>query len=105
MESNKNGGHGTVRKATTSTNINVMFLLVSFTFLLLMSPIVIVLLYGRHYWKPSTNAKKAQFRLLRVFVNNLMYSNHAVNFLLYCISGRRFREELDRFLTRCCPRS
>ncbi|KAL8571233.1 hypothetical protein ACOMHN_066019 [Nucella lapillus] len=104
-DSSKESGSGSVKKSMTSTNINVMFLLVSFTFLLLTSPIVIMLLYGRNYWKPSTNAERAQFRLTRVMVNNIMYTNHAVNFLLYCISGRRFREELKTFMTRLCSRS
>ncbi|KAL8596479.1 hypothetical protein ACOMHN_044017 [Nucella lapillus] len=104
VNSNRNGGPAAKKKSMTSTNINVMFLLVSFTFLLLTSPIVIVLLYGRHYWKPSTIPERAQFRLTMACVDNIMYSNHAVNFLLYCISGRRFREELKRLLNRFCSR-
>ncbi|KAL8577064.1 hypothetical protein ACOMHN_058112 [Nucella lapillus] len=104
VNSNRNGGPSAMKKSMTSTNINVMFLLVSFTFLLLTSPIVIVLLYGRHYWKPSTNPERAQFSLTLVCVEDLMFSNHGVNFLLYCISGRRFREELKRLLNRFCSR-
>ncbi|KAL8596485.1 hypothetical protein ACOMHN_044023 [Nucella lapillus] len=105
MDSNKDGGIGTVRKSMTSANINVMFLLVTFTFLLLTSPIVIVLMYGRHSWQPKTNVERAKFRLTMAFVDNMMFSNHAINFLLYCISGRRFRQELGKLFQRWCHRS
>ncbi|KAL8596487.1 hypothetical protein ACOMHN_044025 [Nucella lapillus] len=104
MDGNKDGGRGTVKKSTTNTNINVMFLLVSFTFLLLTSPIVIVLMYGRRSWQPKTSVERAKFRLTLACVDNIMYSNHAINFLLYCISGRRFRQELGRIVTRFCCR-
>ncbi|KAL8596486.1 hypothetical protein ACOMHN_044024 [Nucella lapillus] len=103
MDSNKDDGPGAARKSTTNTTV-VMLLMVSFTFLLLTTPIVIVLLYGRHSWQPSTNAERAQFRLIIACVDNIMFSNHGVNFLLYCISGRRFRQELGRILTQLCCR-
>ncbi|XP_076457595.1 uncharacterized protein LOC143291284 [Babylonia areolata] len=90
------------RKRTSSTNITVMFLLVSFTFLLLTSPVVIVLLYKRYYWLPDTPQALASARLTHAVVDNLMYTNHAVNFLLYCISGARFRHELKRLLLAMC---
>ena len=105
-----NGGGGrsestpAAKKAAVNTNITMMLLMVSFTFLLLTSPVVIVLLYKRYYWLPSTNAEKAQARLTHAFVDNLMYTNHAVNFLLYCLSGRRFRLELKRLLDGACCR-
>lgn len=92
------------KKATASANITMMLLMVSFTFLLLTSPVVIVLLYKRYYWLPSTNAEKAKARLTHAVVDNLMYTNHAVNFLLYCLSGRRFRLEFKRLLESACCR-
>ncbi|XP_025088038.1 uncharacterized protein LOC112560385 [Pomacea canaliculata] len=92
---------GSVRMAR-NTNITVMLLLVSLTFLLLTSPVVIVLLYKRYYWLPTRDEEKAKVRLVHAFVDNLMYTNHAVNFLLYCISGRRFRMEFKRTVTRFC---
>ena len=88
-------------RRTGNSNITVMLLMVTFTFLLLSSPVVIFLLYKRYYWLPTTNAEKARARLVHAFVDNLMYTNHAINFLLYCISGRRFRWELGKLLSRC----
>lgn len=65
---------------------------------------MIVLLYKRYYWLPSTNAEKATARLTHAIVDNLMYTNHAVNFLLYCLSGQRFRLEFKRLLDSACCR-
>ena len=98
------GGSTPAKRATASSNITVMLLMVSFTFLVLTSPVVIVLLYKRYYWLPATPAERAQARLTHAIVDNLMYTNHAINFLLYCISGRRFREELKRLLGGFCSR-
>jgi len=92
------------KKTAASANITMMLLMVSFTFLLLTSPVVIVLLYKRYYWLPSTNAEKATARLTHAIVDNLMYTNHAVNFLLYCLSGQRFRLEFKRLLDSACCR-
>jgi hypothetical protein len=39
--------------------------------------------------------------LLRVITWLLMYSNHSVNFYIYCLTGRKFRSELRRAF---CPR-
>ena len=93
------------KKSSANTSITVMLLLVSFTFLALTSPVVIVLLYKRYYWLPATDAERTRASLTHAFVDNLMYTNHAVNFLLYSISGRRFRYELKRLLTRLCCRA
>ena len=87
--------------ATSNANITVMLLAVSFTFLLLTSPVVIVLLYEGYYLLPSSNVEKARSHLVHAVVDNLMYTNHAINFLLYCLSGRRFRRELGKLLSRC----
>ena len=87
---------------TGNANITVMLLMVSFIFLLLSSPVLIVQLYERYYWLPITDAEMARSRLVHAVVDNLMYTNHAINFLLYCLSGRRFRRELGRLLARCC---
>ncbi|XP_076450031.1 leukotriene B4 receptor 1-like [Babylonia areolata] len=87
-------------KGAVSTNITLMLLLVTFTFLALTSPVVIMLLVKRYHWLPETNTERARARLTHAFVDNLMYTNHAVNFWLYCISGRRFRQELKGLVVR-----
>ncbi|XP_076458562.1 putative G-protein coupled receptor B0563.6 [Babylonia areolata] len=105
VNSSGDGGAASTGKAKANTNIIVMLLLVSFAFLVLTSPVMIVLLYQRYYWVANTQVEKERVRLTYAFVNNLMYSNHAINFLLYCVSGRRFRQELKQFLTRLFCRS
>ncbi|XP_025077658.1 FMRFamide receptor-like [Pomacea canaliculata] len=42
----------------------------------------------------------AQFRLAWAIFNMLMYTNNSINFLLYCVSGTRFREELSNLFLR-----
>ncbi|XP_025077659.1 FMRFamide receptor-like isoform X1 [Pomacea canaliculata] len=42
----------------------------------------------------------AQFKLAWAIVNMLMYINNSINFLLYCLSGTRFREELSNLILR-----
>ncbi|XP_076458317.1 putative G-protein coupled receptor B0563.6 [Babylonia areolata] len=105
-ETKGGGGDGGAAKkaANTNTNITVMLLLVSFTFLMLTSPVVIVLLYEKYFWSPASDAERARSFLTHAFVDNIMYSNHGVNFLLYTISGRRFRQELKKLLGRFCCR-
>ncbi|XP_076458315.1 uncharacterized protein LOC143292032 [Babylonia areolata] len=96
---------GDTKKAKANTNITLMLLMVSFTFLVLTSPIVILFLYQRYYRRPKTNAERAHYRIILVVLESFMFSNHAVNFFLYSISGRRFRHELKLLLTRLRCRS
>ncbi|XP_076458564.1 uncharacterized protein LOC143292261 [Babylonia areolata] len=103
MGSSEGGETASAKKAQANTNIVVMLLLVSFAFLVLTSPVVIVLLYERYYWQPSTKEDRANALLIHAFVDNIMYTNHAINFLLYCISGQRFRQELKQLLKRTNP--
>ena len=42
--------------------------------------------------------------LVRTFCFLLMYVNHAVNFILYCLTGRKFRAELKEMLRCMMPR-
>jgi len=63
-----------------------MCLGISFAFLVCVSP-SIVLLIGKPYWQRDYNNTKAVCNLLG-------FVNHAVNFLMYCLTGRRFRRAL-----------
>ncbi|XP_025116239.1 gastrin/cholecystokinin type B receptor-like [Pomacea canaliculata] len=86
--------------SAATTNVTAMLLLVTFTFLLLTSPIVIILLFPALLLASQHPTEKATAQLAHAVVDNLMYTNHAVNFLLYCISGRRFRLECKRLVVR-----
>jgi hypothetical protein len=49
-----------------------------------------------------TGEQRALFSLFSVLSESLMYTNHAVNFILYCLSGSRFRQQAAAILCRCC---
>ncbi|XP_050388392.1 uncharacterized protein LOC126807686 [Patella vulgata] len=42
--------------------------------------------------------KKAVMAIVGLVVDNLMYTNHAINFILYMLSGNKFRKEFKRLL-------
>ena len=89
-------GHGTGAacgnsKLTTMTSI---LLCVSIMFLCTTAPISIFLI-GQKYW-PANPDPQTQERLQSawVIVNLVSYTNNSLNFVLYCLSGRRFRKEV-----------
>ena len=73
---------------------NVLLLFFSFIFLLTTSPIVIYLVGYDSFTEGASAKKWAQIELAWAVVNLLAYSNNALNFMLYCVSGPRFRREL-----------
>ena len=81
--------------------LSLMSIMVATAFLLCMTPI-----YIRHIlnslinWKASPH-RFAKFVLFYVVTHELYYSNSAVNFYLYCISGSKFRNDLFNIFS-CC---
>jgi len=66
-----------------------MLLVVSIAWLLLTTPYAVFTLCVQKFSRdPQTAAMQG---LVRVLCFLLMYINHAVNFLLYCLTGRKFR--------------
>ena len=56
---------------------------------------------GYTYWYSTQDQRSiAYLELWWSVVNMLMYTNNALNFLLYCLSGSRFRRELKRLVCR-----
>ena len=56
---------------------------------------------GYTYWYSTTDPHViAKLELWWSVVNMLMYTNNALNFLLYSLSGSRFRKELKRVMCR-----
>lgn len=90
---------GGAKRSSHLVSMTRMCLTVSFTFLLLVSP-SIVLLIGRPYWTTSMVAN-ARYNLARAVGNLCQYTNNAVNFMLYFGAGKAFRREI-RLLCRTC---
>ncbi|KAI0217434.1 hypothetical protein LSAT2_030761, partial [Lamellibrachia satsuma] len=83
----------------TEQQITTMLLSVTFAFIILTGPVAVTLILEK-FWDPPTEAHgSAIWRLWRTIVSNLLYTNHAINFLLYSLSGQKFRRELRRLLT------
>ncbi|KAK7478700.1 hypothetical protein BaRGS_00030085 [Batillaria attramentaria] len=100
---NPNGiaGQRDVTKSTSSTQLTRMLLTVSVAFLVLTLPMGVFVVLFR-YWNPHSGYEKALFSLVRDIADNLMFTNHAINFLLYCLSGARFRSKAASIIHRTC---
>ena len=86
------------RHAVTEQQLTTMLLFVTFAFIILTGPMAVTLILEK-LWDPPTAAHGAAiWKLWRTIVSNLMYTNHAINFILYSLSGQHFRRELRRTL-------
>ncbi|KAK6981873.1 hypothetical protein BgiMline_017221, partial [Biomphalaria glabrata] len=89
------------------SRLTALLLTVSFTFLVLTLPFNIVMIITR-LWNDTSGKNNelqsmAQFQLIQAITELLMYTNHSVNFFLYCATGHKFRQQiLDLF--RCLYR-
>ena len=85
--------------------ITVMLLLTSFTFMVLALPYDIVKAFMASISKKPTPTMT--FVVVKVIHDRGYYIqgfNHAINFVLYCISGEHFRRELIAMCTIKCHR-
>ena len=79
------------------TSMTAILIAVSISFFCLASPYNSVFVY--HTWIINTgkaihNHRLAQISLAYSVTLNLLMCNHVINFYLYCLTGRKFREEL-----------
>ncbi|CAH8597624.1 unnamed protein product [Heterobilharzia americana] len=89
--------HSHVILSNEMRQLNLLLMLISCIFLLTTAPVVFIkLLYA---WNIQLNRK--QMILLELFdciAEVLMYTNHTINFYLYCAVGKTFRKELRKIL-------
>lgn len=79
------------------TRVTSMLLTVSFVWLLLTTPFTIS---GFLFTIADISVETASLLMpFKAVAFLLMYSNHAVNFYLYCLTGHKFRRELYDTLT------
>ena len=93
---------GVRRTCTENSRITIMLLTVSFVFLVLTMPVNMTMVAAKLH-PGSKNDKNVQvdFRLIQTMAELLMYTNHSVNFFLYCAIGQKFRQNLYRLFSRC----
>ncbi|KAJ8304499.1 hypothetical protein KUTeg_018082 [Tegillarca granosa] len=90
----------TAKNKISSTSCTLIIL--NTVFLMSTTPVSIFLI-GYPYWSENASSNKmAALNLIWSFVNILMYTNNAINFLLYCLSGSKFRKELKQIFQKCC---
>ena len=93
---------GQTSKARSSENqITVTLLVVTFSFLVLTTPFYIIFIYLTSFGMGSTPKDFATFYLVYHIGEKSYYTNYAINFFLYVISGQKFRTDLIK-LFPCC---
>ena len=79
-----------------------MCLAVSVAFFVCVTP-NFALLIGRPYWKAAVSDRSA-LNVTDAVNNLLLYTNHSINFFLYCMTGKVFRKELLNMFSGHCYR-
>ena len=73
--------------------IFILLLLVTFTFLILNTPVNVMIFYI-NYVKGNTPYYHAGVHLFYHVAEKAYFTNHAINFILYVLSGQKFRKDL-----------
>ena len=105
-DSHQEVNKGMQKRQTSMKNsenqLTIMLLLVTTLFLILLCPTYIRFIYLTLV-KRDTPFKYASSMLFYQISNKLYFTNNAINFFLYCISGQKFRNDLKELL--CCTTS
>ena len=92
---------------SAENQLTIMLLLVTMLFLILLFPTYIRFIY-LNLVEIDTPSKYASSMLFFQITYKLYTTNHGINFLLYCISGKKFRHDLKEMLcniTKSCHSS
>ena len=82
---------------SAENQLTIMLLLVTTLFLILLLPIYIRFIYFSLVER-DTPSKHANSILFFQITQKLSTTNNGINFFLYCISGRKFRDDLKEIL-------
>lgn len=80
------------------TSMTAILLTVSLVFLLSTAPLAVFMLRNVVLQLQADAVQRAQYGVLWAALNMLLYTNNSINFLLYLLSGPRFRQEFSRLL-------
>ena len=72
--------------------LTLVLLTISFVFLLCISPATVYYIFESYKLTPHEEMEN----FLHAIIHTLLYLNNAINFILYCVTGPIFREELLR---------
>ena len=91
------------RMKSAENQLTIMLLLVTTLFLILLCPTYFRFIYFL-FSKRDSPLAYANSMFLVQFTYKLYASNSGINFFLYCISGKKFRNDLKEILCCCCQR-
>ena len=86
----------THRNTSKHSSMTAMLFTLNMVFLVTTSPVSIYNIGYTHWLTDGTHQTYASLDLWWAIVNMLMYTNNSLNFLLYCLSGTRFRQAVIR---------
>ena len=95
------------RHDVDAKRLTLMLLTLTLTFLLTTAPVSVYMFYRLVHQLSDPEYHPlwvAKVGLARTVCHHIMWTNHAVNFFLYCLAGEKFRQELRRVM-RCPWRS
>lgn len=89
-----------------SRKITLMLLTVSFTFLVTTLPMNIVIIYKSVFLASGSTSMNTlmKVKLMNTIAEMLMYTNHSINFFLYCATGKKFRNQFKAMVCYVCRR-
>lgn len=95
--------HPNQKQNEASKRITITLLAVSFTFLITTLPMNLVLIYTSSVdtIDQDDDATFAKRQLIGSVAEMLMYVNHSVNFILYCMTGKKFRDQFKALACWC----
>lgn len=87
-----------ISRSTKVSQLTLMLITVSVVFILCSTPMSAYII-GQPFWEKSaeTNQEYAVIRLWWTIVNMLAYLNNSLNFVLYFLSGSKFRQQVKMF--------
>ena len=85
-------------RKSSETQIFIMLLLVTFGFLILVTPAYVLFFYVILVDVQRSPTAFAGYYLFHNVAQKFRFSNHGVNFLFYVISGEKFRRDLKKLL-------
>ena len=91
----------TTRMKSTEKQIYVTLLLVTFGFLVLTTPAYLLLLYILLIGYGDTPRKFAGYYLFYHVAQKTLFTNNAINFFFYVMSGQKFRTDLLKLFRYC----
>ena len=84
----------------TERQIYVILLLIAFSFFILVSPLYACTLYVEFVDFRKSPKVFAEFFIFYQIMHKMFYTNNAINFFLYVISGQKFRNDLINLFKR-----